>query len=1670
MLNFISFFISKRTDSADGIALRGWRVRILEGILRGVFILWLFALAGGISNVLEAYRSEPYLYKNPLAMAAFVILVYLGMTFVLAYITFNRKLKLEWRAGLLLFIFYVLGTMGMALSSFSGDGRIFFFAVIILSAVFFDLRYSLTAFILTFFTLALLGWLQVSGTMVVPAERQINSTDAGAWISGGTVLLLLSVAALISVTYLLRVLEQSLAGMRTSLEREQRLSRLLRTLSDVNQLIVRKQDAALMLQQACEILVSDRSYSFSWISLLEPDNLTLKLAASHGATIDPAAFTSRLDQSGSGPSCAMEALRSKRPFFVEPGEKDPCPSCPLLKLYPHRSSLTLPIVREARIFGVLTVVYPSPSGIFDEEETNLLVELADDLAYALEKLESEQRMLIYGRHQKLLNEITHAALEAPDLETMLQSFIEGLEKALSADGYYLTLWDEINQAPERFISSDLFRDILEKKSFLINSGDKIFSQSILNGGRVLAVEDIMTTPYISPHLAAEFPVRSALGLPFIANDHKLGTLALGFLAPHSFTVEEIELAEQAANQIALAILKIRLDIETRARAMELGRLYTAVQDMASSLLDPPALLAKLARHMTDALQVTSGNIMSVNLVESTMQVVGEYWGDEAAQAENKSDLGKVYPTAEYPTITRSMIEGKVLTLHSDDSELTSTEREQFAAYDIKSMMFVPIRAHGQLFGDIELWESRRHREFTPTEIRLAQAMAGHAASIIENSTLFAVTRQRESELGALLRVARAVSSSLQLSDVLKQAATTLTQLLRVDYCSLSDYLPDRNGVVTIAMYSADGDVSKPGDIGHFFSLDEYPATFQVLESGLPMVVRLDDSHADPAEIKYLNHDGMYTSLLIPLRRRGQSLGLVELYSADPNRIFKLEEVQFAGALADQAAVAIENAHLYEKREQQEAYFRALIENSAEGVAILDAEGIVRYIAPSEERLTGYSPAEIYGESAFRFIHPQDAPKVLETFFEGVAIPGAVRTVEYRLQRKDGEWRYFEITGHNMLDDPHVNGIVANYRDVTERKKAEQAVQESQSRLEAVISTAINGIITMDEEQRIVLFNPSAERIFGYSAAEVIGQRHEMLLPQRYQQAHAGYVDEFAVTGKTARRKGMLETLTGLRANGEEFPMEAFISKSEIDGQIFFTIIFQDITERKKAEDAIRESERKFRALAENIPSVVYQCKNDSRYTFTYLNDSIEALTGYPKSAFLNDGLSFVELYHPEDRVLIPIPTPQNEQEINRTSFHITYRIKHRLGNWVWVDEWGTGVLDVQGNNRYLEGVMIDITERKRAEEDLRRHAHELEALAAASAALRTAQSVTEMVPVLAKQALRAVGGNYSSIFLLDPDSGDYVSHGWFSARGESRNQLKDESILRHHPGEGITGHVAMTGEIYVTEDIQEDPVMFMLEDEKKRLQNLHGGISLPLRAQEKIIGVMHIWMIDQHIFGETEIRILIALAETAGNAIHRAILFEQTLQHADELALAYDNTLAGWARALELRDEITEGHTRRVTELTLQLARALHVPESEIVHIRRGALLHDIGKMGIPDSILHKPGAFTMQERIIMEQHTQYAYDMISSISFLQPALDIPFCHHEYWDGNGYPRKLKGEQIPLAARIFTVVDVWDALTSDRPYRMAWSKEKTRSYILERSGKQFDPQVVEVFFSQVINKD
>jgi putative nucleotidyltransferase with HDIG domain len=195
-------------------------------------------------------------------------------------------------------------------------------------------------------------------------------------------------------------------------------------------------------------------------------------------------------------------------------------------------------------------------------------------------------------------------------------------------------------------------------------------------------------------------------------------------------------------------------------------------------------------------------------------------------------------------------------------------------------------------------------------------------------------------------------------------------------------------------------------------------------------------------------------------------------------------------------------------------------------------------------------------------------------------------------------------------------------------------------------------------------------------------------------------------------------------------------------------------------------------------------------------------------------------------------------------------------------------------------------------------------------------------------------------------------------------------------------------------------------------------------------------------------------------------LLEELQRSKQELALAYEATIEGWVRALDLRDRETEGHTRRVTELTLRLARAMGISDEQLVHIRRGALLHDIGKMGVPDAILFKPGKLTEEELKLMQRHPVLGYQLLSTIPFLQPALDIVYCHHERWDGSGYPRGLKGEEIPLSARIFAVVDVWDALVSERVFRRSSSKDEAIAYIKEIAGVKLDPQVVEAFLEVI----
>ena len=283
---------------------------------------------------------------------------------------------------------------------------------------------------------------------------------------------------------------------------------------------------------------------------------------------------------------------------------------------------------------------------------------------------------------------------------------------------------------------------------------------------------------------------------------------------------------------------------------------------------------------------------------------------------------------------------------------------------------------------------------------------------------------------------------------------------------------------------------------------------------------------------------------------------------------------------------------------------------------------------------------------------------------------------------------------------------------------------------------------------------------------------------------------------------------------------------------------------------------------------------------------------------------------------------------------------------------------------------------------------------------------------------------------------------------EKAKQLLPDVILLDVMMPGMTG-------FEVCQRIRSDPqvaeipiiVLTALDDRESMLTALKAG------ADDFISKPFDRYELRARVLGITRL-----------NRYHKLVEERTKLEEAHtQLLAAYEATIEGWSRAMDLRDRETEGHSQRVAELTVQLAKAFGMSDSELLQIHRGALLHDMGKIGIPDSILHKPGRLTDEEWAVMRKHPQIAYEMLYPIEYLWPALNIPYCHHEKWDGTGYPQGLAAEQIPLSARLFAIVDVWDALTSNRPYRAAWTKEDANAYIRDQSGKHFDPQVVDLFF-------
>jgi len=515
--------------------------------------------------------------------------------------------------------------------------------------------------------------------------------------------------------------------------------------------------------------------------------------------------------------------------------------------------------------------------------------------------------------------------------------------------------------------------------------------------------------------------------------------------------------------------------------------------------------------------------------------------------------------------------------------------------------------------------------------------------------------------------------------------------------------------------------------------------------------------------------------------------------------------------------------------------------------------------------------------------------------------------------------------------------------------------------------------------------------------------------------------------------------------------------SDVDTISRFADLTWDITERVQTENALQESEQRWQFALEGAGDGVWDW--DAQTNKVFFSQQWKTMLGFAADEIGDTLDEWEKRVHPDDKQIVQAEIDRHfaAQTPNYISEH---RVRCKDGSYKWILDRGK-VIEWASDGKPIRviGTHTDITERKQAEKQIRQQLMRLNGLHTIDIAISSSFELKATLDIVLKQAMSILSIDACAVLLYNTHSQilEYAS-----SRGFHSNAIQHTKL---RIGSGFAGRVVVERKtIHITDLLETGGTLLeSLKGSKEEFTDYYGT---PLIVKGEVKGVLEIYHRTRINPDADWLAFLETLATQTAIAIDNTQLFERLQRSNFDLVLAYDATIEGWSRALDLRDKETEGHTQRVTNLTVKLAQQMGITDADIVHIRRGALLHDIGKMGIPDRILLKPDKLDAEEWAIMRKHTLYANNMLSPIAYLKPALDIPLYHHEYWDGNGYPYQLQGEQIPLPARIFTVVDVWDAVTSDRPYRPAWSKEEAVKYIRDQSGKQFDPQVVDAFLKMI----
>lgn len=715
---------------------------------------------------------------------------------------------------------------------------------------------------------------------------------------------------------------------------------------------------------------------------------------------------------------------------------------------------------------------------------------------------------------------------------------------------------------------------------------------------------------------------------------------------------------------------------------------------------------------------------------------------------------------------------------------------------------------------------------------------------------------------------------------------------------------------------------------------------------------------------------------------------------------------------------------------------------------------MNYVSEGAFGLTGYRPGDLVENlniSYGQLIHPEDKPGAWNQIQEALKHYSPY-ALTYRIIDASNIEKWVWEKGRGIFDENDQLLFLEGFiMDITEQKQAEEKLKNINNRLNVLINATPDMILFKDADNRWLEANAASLALFqlenvdyrGKTDAELARLTNPIFGPALLACQDG---DEAAWQSESiSREEAVIPQPDGAQRIYDVLKAPIYNENGAREGLVVFG---RDITVQKKAQEELRISEQTYQGILGSVTEAVYV--QDENGIFLDVNHAAEKMYGYEHGEIVGKAPEFLSAPGKNDFSQLQIAT---QKAYKGQPQRFEFWGKKKSGE-IFPKE----VSLTQGwyfGKKAVVAVARDITARKQAERSLQKRLSELEAFSMIDRTISSSFDLRIIFEVLLKQALNKLGVDAAAILLFDSDIQTLKY-----AAGQGFHSPNFDAI-RIRPGQGFPGKAMLERRMISAaneKETRQDELFVRLWQS----EGFRAYYSLPLIAKGQVKGVIEVFHRSELSVSPDWVSFFETLANQTAIAIDNAVMFENLQLTNMELAVAYDTTIEGWAYALELREGESSGHISRIINLTLGLAQALGVPFNDLVSLRHGALLHDVGKMVIPDKILLKKGPLSRSERKIIEQHPVVAYNMLSRINYLKNSLHIPHYHHEKWDGSGYPEGLTGKQIPYHARIFAIVDVWDALTNDRPFRKAWDREDALAYVRGQAGKHFDPQIVEAF--------